>query len=376
MKRNINLLVCLFTLIILSYCKREDDFGGKLLDFREVTGEEYDLFDLTDEIEVVPLHLPDTIILGKIQSIRYHEPYWIMHDPDFAHSVYLFDEFGKFVNRLQRIGEGPGEYLSLSSYMVVENSMAVYDRALRRINWYSYPEFEFLKDKKIGDYFQDLIFLGDIGHVFALSDDILEESLYKGAMFLDKDFSAVKNFPKPSGVIESTQGANISFTENNFYYSEPLTEIVYQIDSIEMKPLFKINFGKHEIPKTGIQMVEAEDFYGLLQNGNYAFAIHNFNISESMINFNFYHKSFEDVKLGLYDLKSQEIRIVNEISKENFLLRPLNVSAGYNVNILYPDEYDVNMLENLGVNLDKTIPQNRTSLPLLLKYKWNKIPDS
>lgn len=376
MKRKINFLLGLFILIVLSHCRRKNEVIGKILNFQEVAGEKYDLSDLTDGIEVMPLYLPDTITLGKIQSIRYFEPYWIMHDPDFTQSVYLFDESGMFVNRLQRNGEGPGEYLSLSSYMVFENTMVVYDRALRRINWYSYPEFEFLKDKKIGDYFQDLIFLGDIGHVFALSDDIWEESLYKGAMFLDKDLSAVKNFPKPSGVIELTQGANISFTENNFYYSEPLTEIVYQIDSIEMKPLFKINFGKHEIPKTGIEMVEAEDFHELLQRGDYAFGIHNFNIKESMISFNFYHKSFEVVKLGLYDLNSQKFGVVNEITEEKFLLRPLNVSSGCSINILYPDEYDENMLENLGVNLDKIIPQNQTPLPLLLKYKWNKIPDS
>lgn len=157
--------------------------------------------------------------------------------------------------------------------------------------------------------------MSDFGHVFVLSDDMLEESLYKGAIFLEKDFSSVKNFPKPSGVIESTQGANISFTENKFFYSEPLTEIVYQIDSIEMTPLFKIFFGKHEIPKTGIEMVEAEDFYELLQRGDYAFAIHNFNMRESVISFNFYYKSFEDVKLGLYDLNSQKMRVVNEITK-------------------------------------------------------------
>lgn len=218
--------------------------------------------------------------------------------------------------------------------------------------------------------------MSDFGHVFVLSDDMLEESLYKGAIFLEKDFSSVKNFPKPSGVIESTQGANISFTENKFFYSEPLTEIVYQIDSIEMTPLFKIFFGKHEIPKTGIEMVEAEDFYELLQRGDYAFAIHNFNMRESVISFNFYYKSFEDVKLGLYDLNSQKMRVVNEITKENFLLRPINVSAGYNINILYPDEYDENMLENIGIDLEKALYRSQTPPALLLKYKWNKIPDS
>jgi hypothetical protein len=84
MKRKINFLLGMFILIVLSHCKRKNEEGGKILDFREVTGEKYDLLDLTDEIEVVPLHLPDSIVLGKIHSIRYTEPYWILHDPDFA----------------------------------------------------------------------------------------------------------------------------------------------------------------------------------------------------------------------------------------------------------------------------------------------------
>jgi ribosome-binding factor A len=58
--------------------------------------------------------------------------------------------------------------------MVIENTMVVYDRALRRINWYSYPEFEFLKDEEIDYHFQDFIFLNEIGHVFAISDDLLD----------------------------------------------------------------------------------------------------------------------------------------------------------------------------------------------------------
>jgi hypothetical protein len=376
MKRNINLLVCLFTLIILSYCKREDDFGVKLLDFREVTGEKYDLSDLTDEIEVVPLHLPDTITLGKIQSVRYFEPYWIMHDPDLTQSIYLFDESGRYINTLQRIGEGPGEYLTLSAYLVIENSIAIYDRALRRISWYSYPEFEFVRDEKAANYYLDLLFLNEFVNAFAISDDLAENSLYEGIIYLDKDLESVKKSAKPSGVIELTQTCNISFTGNKYFYAEPLTEIVYQIDSLEMKPFYKIDFGKFGLPDRSKEIEEAEDFYELLQKGNYAFAIHNFNIKESMVSFNFYHKSFEVIKLGLYDLNLQKMWVVNEITKENFLLRLLNVSAGYNINILYPDEYDENMLENLGVNLDKIIPQNQTPSPLLLKYKWNKIPNS
>jgi len=75
---------------------------------------------------------------------------------------------------LNLIALGPCEYLSLSSYMVIENTMVVYDRALRRINWYSYPEFEFLKDEEIDYHFQDFIFLNEIGHVFAISDDLLD----------------------------------------------------------------------------------------------------------------------------------------------------------------------------------------------------------
>jgi hypothetical protein len=280
-----------------------------------------------------------------------------------------------FVNRLQRIGEGPGEYLSLLSYLVIKNTMAVYDRALGRISWYSYPEFEFIKGEKIDDYFQDLIFLSDFGNVFALSDDLLEESLYKGAIFFDKDFNSVKNFPKPSGVIESTQVANISFTENKIFYSEPLTEIVYQIDSTEMRPLFKINFGKHEIPKAGIEMVEAEDFYELLRRGEYAFAIHNFNQQDSLISFNYYQGNFGVVKLGLYDLTSKRVKVIDEITNENIFLRPLNVSAGYNIVLLYQDEYDENILENIGIDLEKALYQSRTPSALMLKYKWDKIPD-
>ncbi len=101
----------LLILLFLSCSKSKDESMLNTLDFQGLVGGKFELSDLSGKIEVIPLEIPDSIVLGKIHSIRYTEPYWIMHDPDFAQSVYLFDESGMFVNRLQRIGEGPGAML-------------------------------------------------------------------------------------------------------------------------------------------------------------------------------------------------------------------------------------------------------------------------
>ncbi|WP_162417723.1 6-bladed beta-propeller [Cyclobacterium roseum] len=371
-----NWLNGMFVITLLFSCETDKNIReGDRLDFSEFTSRNFNLLELSTEVEGLQLSLPDSIILGKIESIRYVHPYWLMHDPNFSKAIYLFDSAGNFVNSLQKAGEGPEEYLSLFSYLVWDEELIVYDRNLGKANWYSFPEFDYIKSKNVDYYIMDLIFLENQKQALAVFDDWHTDDSYLGIVFLDKDLRIVENFPKPPGLIEATQIGNLSDNNGFWYFTEPLSEMVYLLGKSEMQPVYWIDFGEFKIPGLNWGIDDADDFHELLQTREYAFAVHNFNLHENLISFNFYLGNPENVKLGLYDLNADQAVVIGEISTaDDLFLRPLNVSAGYNLTVLYPDEYNEEMLMEIGLNLE-WIKSIDIENPLMIKYRFNKIPN-
>ena len=74
--------------------------------------------DLFESFEVVPLETNDSVLLGDITEIskilikdnRIYMGSWIY--------IYVFDDKGKHIRTMRHIGQGPGCYLSVSSFVI------------------------------------------------------------------------------------------------------------------------------------------------------------------------------------------------------------------------------------------------------------------
>lgn len=376
MKTIKKLLILIFSVIFTSCVSQHEDLSDiKKLSFANGS-KTVDFSDLSDNLEIIPLNIPDTVVLGRIHSIRYYENYLILHDKDYAQALYIFDKEGDFVNMLRRIGAGPGEFATLESYIIHENIISVYDRRLRKGIKYQFPHLNYLETFEANGYFKgDFLNWKNYEYSIGLSDDIVEDGYYKGIVFLDDTYKSIYNIEKPSGVIEASERGSLSNIRDEIFYSEPFTEIIYQMDSTESIPLYQIDFGSNALPKEAQSLVEAEDFYEILGSGDYAFAVHNFNMTDSVISFNFYWKTIDNIRIGMYDLKNDKGLIINDIgSLRDYLTWPFAVSDGSNLSLLYPDEYDKEILIQMGLSKDE-IAKLDLSAPLLLKYSLNKFPD-
>ncbi|PZX47794.1 6-bladed beta-propeller [Algoriphagus chordae] len=373
----INILFLIFFSIVLISCssQREDLIKIKTLQFQSGS-RIVDFSEISDNLEIVLLNIPDSVSLGRIHSIRYYADYLILHDKDYAQALYIFNKSGDFINTLRRIGSGPGEFTTLESYIIHEDNLAVYDRGLQKIIKYQLPNLSFLESFEASGYFRgDLLNWNSFGHSIGLSDDELENGSYRGLVFLDENYQVIFNNEKPAGVIEASQRGNLSNIGNRIFYAEPFSEIIYAMDSLDFSPVYQVDFGKNSLPKIAQSLEEAEDFYEILRSQDYAFAVHNFNLIDSVISFNFYWRTIEEIRIGLYDLINDRGIIISDIGPlEDYLMWPFSVSDGYNLSILYPDEYDKEILLQMGLSTDE-ISKFDMSKPFLLKYSINNFPN-
>lgn len=348
--------------------------GVKILPFEE-RSKAVDFSALSDHLEIIPLNLPDSIVLGRIHDIRYYGDHLFLHDKYYAKALYVFDEEGNFVDMLHRHGSGPGEYVGLDNYIIRDDVLTVYDRTSSQVVKYQLPNFHYLETVKVDSYFMgDMLSKPGLDYAIGFSDSYAQNGFYRGIVFLDENYGTLHHIEKPSGIIEASEQGNLSDLRNETLYAEPLSELIYTIDSMSSVPLYQVDFGRYHLPEKARQFEEAEDFYDIISTQDYAFAIHQVNIKDSVVSFNFYWRDINEIRLGIYDLKQDKGAIINDVGPlQNYLTPALSISDGYNLAILYPDEYDSEVLAHMNLTRDEvsTIDQSK---PLLVRYTINKFP--
>ena len=370
-----------FFLIVVAFCsiscesKTKEPADVKTLLFEEASAA-VDFSELSDHLEIIPLNLSDSIVLGRIHDIRYHGDQFFLYDKYYAKALYVFDKEGNLVDMLHRHGSGPGEYVGLDNYIIQDDVLTVYDRTSLQGVKYQLPDFDYLETVKVDSYFMgDMLSEPGRDYAIGFSDDYTQDGFYRGIVFLNDNYESLHHIEKPSAIIEASEKGNLSDLGNEMLYAEPFSELIYRIDSMSLVPLYQVDFGRYRLPHKAQQIEEAEDFYDIIITQDYAFAIHQVNIKDSVISFSFYWRDIDEIRLGVYDLKQDKGAIINDVGLlQDYLTPPLSVSNGYNLSILYPDEYDSDVLAHMNVTGEEvtTIDQSK---PLLVRYSINKFPD-
>lgn len=106
----------------------------------------YDTVKLVKEIEYLSNN--NIFIDGIISDVavdRQNRVYIAASKPGKA-GVYIFDADGTYLNTLAQYGRGPGDYESISSIAIYEDTLYVFDPILQKIGFFSNNDFSHIKD--------------------------------------------------------------------------------------------------------------------------------------------------------------------------------------------------------------------------------------
>ncbi|BBD45852.1 6-bladed beta-propeller [Petrimonas sulfuriphila] len=75
------------------------------------------LFDYFSHIELIPLETSDNILIGYCEEIIHYQNRYYIFDRNSL-SIHVFDDTGKFIFKISKHGQGPGEYIDITSMII------------------------------------------------------------------------------------------------------------------------------------------------------------------------------------------------------------------------------------------------------------------
>ena len=295
--------------------------------------------------------------------------------------IFIFNSEGKFINKLDKQGKGPKEYIELRDFDITEegnieilsyNKILTYNSQLDLIekrktlfedNKKLIPSVQFTSN---GDY--DLFFRGSFGlrnpkekgnyGVYCVNKDLKVLGRYFPTSFMYPSSHAT--FYKSSGKI------NLSSTFGN--------DTIYSVDKFKIYPKYFVDFGKKKITREDMEKNHQMMYAKVAENNLIGGIMMIFENSDYLcFLFSIGHK----FKQLVYNKISKEIRVIH-VDKET---RPVPYSMAYGTTgesfftIIEPYAY-------IGTKHKKTnneLPKERNELsdiqindnPIIFKYKFN-----
>lgn len=124
--------VCVLILLIFASCQTRNNGEPDIaivpirLEWDKVVDELDYSSMVEDSVLVIPLETRDDCLIGEMTKMVYQNNLIYVSD-NVSKAIYVFDETGKLVTKLRAVGNGPGEYLNITSFVVRGTDIVIYD---------------------------------------------------------------------------------------------------------------------------------------------------------------------------------------------------------------------------------------------------------
>ncbi|MDR0961729.1 MAG: 6-bladed beta-propeller [Mediterranea sp.] len=130
------ILFLLSLALFVCSCSNRDTDRGVTLDVAGVLNNKsvVPIGDIAERVTLVPLETNDSVLISYISNVvPYKEYLAIVHNKRCS----FFSKEGKYSHKIERIGNGPEEYLDITNLFVRDDKVYIYDQTKSRITIYS-----------------------------------------------------------------------------------------------------------------------------------------------------------------------------------------------------------------------------------------------
>jgi hypothetical protein len=281
-----NILITVFLGLCVSCTTQKESNGGIAVSLSEMKN------SLTDTVyfkssRILPLETNDNSLLKKINRICNQDDKFFVLDK-YLNKIVVFDTDGKYINHIQRIGNGPAEYESIMDFCldpVRKRILLLCDRPYK-IMEFNYSG-EFIREGKVDGLYFNII--TDSEYIYCNKPEMRMSSPDEEyeLICLNMDFNLIaKNLDSRENMKSNVvfQGNHLNTTMNN-YYTRRFDNTIYQLTKGEITEKYSIDFGKNTFPVDLLKKDE-KNFSDIAGGKQYVYSINDVSESEHYLCFN------------------------------------------------------------------------------------------
>ncbi len=242
----------------------------------------------------------------------------------------IFDRKGKFINKIDKVGRGPEEYIDCFDFYVRDNEkeICILDRASKRLITYDY-QGNYKNTIKLPFYTWQIVSVGDKSCTIFLGNDD-SGSDFKFLKLNNSDSRVTNKFhpiiKNMGGIV--TLCKDYFFRNNNYFlFYEPYNDTIYTLNSGITEPKYIIDYNGENIPPSFFSKKyrDVMEFSKAYKKTSYVNGTYNVMETGKRVLFTSYKKKVK--YLTLYDKYKQKSESYNSIIDDYFFE---NIPLGFN----------------------------------------------
>lgn len=298
MKQFYSLILTCILISILS-CKRSDKQDANGITLLSVNTESVQdkvcMSEIAKSAKCVPLVTSNDLLINDIVKVVHVGTNIYIAD---RMNLYKFDENGLALGEISKSGLGPGEYISISDFVVNEDGTVwVLCRSSKQLINYDWNSIE-IENIPLNNW---------VNNIYKIDNDRL--CLYLGNEIGGENHSQLKVLNIRTKKIESeslgidlkkskylhvksTNHFNSSNSTGNIYFFELFNDTIYKLSDNKVTPYYNFLIGNKNIPTSffDTEYKDIMDFFQTLFKNNYAYGVNIFMESIDQYVFSYYYK--------------------------------------------------------------------------------------
>jgi hypothetical protein len=210
-----------------------------------------DVNSFTDSVSYVKLQMTSDCIISEVSKIIFIDSTYIVTDNSRSNnSLYIFDHTGRFINKINRSGRGPGEYINISNIDFCERN--------RNIYVYDLSNGNILEYSLTGDHIETISTGGFVAYdfkvitpdLFALySPDVTnyinETKVPKGLHLFDRNKGykgSIQNLPEDTEIISAFDSGWLTEYDERISLVSAINGEIYSVNESEVVLTWRFRF--------------------------------------------------------------------------------------------------------------------------------------
>jgi Txe/YoeB family toxin of Txe-Axe toxin-antitoxin module len=209
-----------------------------------------DIKDMLDSVRYIHLETSDECLIGEINKIVYYDDKYYILDRAKTKKLLCFDSTGHFERLFGRTGQGPGEYVEPTDFMVTSSYMIILDQFAHKLLFFD----------RDGNYIHSLPLKYKIHAITSLDNDSLflakagdnrhtDIENYELLIMNVNGEVKLKGIKNPYQIKYSLSGYYSQRMNDRIIYCKPMANTIYEITDTHIKERYQLNILNSPLPR-------------------------------------------------------------------------------------------------------------------------------